>query len=388
MKKKRVAFLVGVPTPYREPLFKQLAESGRYDIRVLYCRERQPDQGWHLPVRDYPAVFLKNLSPVKWRGRFFISDINPSICQELRNFRPDAVVVHGYNTLTALLAIRWCKHRGIPVLMRSDSNVLAEAAKAHFKLTIKRLFLAWLTQQVSAFLSVGTMNAAYWQHYGASLDQFFRVCCGIDNEYFASEAARYRADREKIRAENGWRSAFLFLYVGRLVPVKRVDVLIEAVRLASANGPDIGLLVVGDGTERKRLEEQACDLPQVHFVGFKEWRDLPRYYGIADLFVLPSDVEPWGLVINEAMASGLPAVATRIAGAARDLIVEGQNGFLVPAGDAATLASILKQVCVSKNYLSTLGRTAQIVSQAWSYGAAVEGIDRALRYCFSTGRRL
>jgi len=387
MKKKRVAFLVGVPTPYREPLFKRLAKSSRYDIRVLYCRERQPDQGWNFAVRDYPAVFLKNLSPVRWRGRFLISDINPGVSKELQTYKPDAVVVYGYNTLTALLAIRWCRRRGIPVLMRSDSNVMAEPVKTRFKLMVKRRFLAWLTKQVSVFLTVGKMNSAYWQHYGVSLDQLFMASFAIDNDYFSSEAARYRADRQKLRAENGWQSAFLLLYVGRLVPVKRVDVLIEAVRLASASGADIGLLVVGDGAERKRLEAQACGIPHVHFVGFKEWRHLPKYYGIADLFVLPSEVESWGLVINEAMASGLPVVATRIAGAAGDLIVEGQNGFLVPAGDAATLASIVKQVCINKDYLSTLGKNAQVASQAWSYSTAAEGIDRALMHCLRTGLR-
>lgn len=387
MRNKRVAVLVGAPTPYREPLFKRLAESSDYELRVLYCRERQPDQGWNLTTRDYPAAFLRNLSPVRWRGRFFISDINPGVCRELQTYGPDVVIVYGYNTLTDLLVIRWCKRRRIPLLMRSDSNFLTEPAKTYFRLTAKRLFLAWLTKQVTAFLSVGTMNSAYWQHYGVSPDQLFKAHCAIDNDYFESEAACYRADRIRIRAENGWRSTFLLLYVGRLVPLKRVDVLIEAVRLASASGLDIGLLVVGDGAERKRLEEQARDLPQVHFVGFREWRDLPRYYGIADLFVLPSEVESWGLVINEAMASGLPVVATRVAGAARDLIVEGKNGFLVPVGDAVTLASTVKQVCVSKDYLSILGKNAQADCRAWSYSAAVEGINRALKFCFNNERR-
>jgi len=382
VKKKRVAFLVGAPTPYREPLFKRLAASSRCDIRVLYCRERQPDQGWEFALQDYSAVFLKNLSPVKWRGKFLVSDVNPGVLKELRSYKPDAVVVHGYNTVTALLAIRWCKHRGVPVLMRSDSNVHAEPMKTRFKLMVKRLFLTWLMKQVAAFLTVGKTNSAYWQHYGASLDQIFMASLAIDNDYFGREAARSRANRERTLAENGWRSAFLLLYVGRLVPVKRVDVLIEAVRLASVDGLNLGLVIVGDGTERTRLETQAFGMSQVHFVGFQEWRDLPRYYGVADLFVLPSEVEPWGLVINEAMASGLPVLAVRTAGAAGDLIVPEQNGFLVPEGSsAATLASVLKEVCVSKDYLSTFGKKAQLTSRVWSYSAAAEGIERALAHC-------
>ena len=220
MKKKRVAFLVGAPAPYREPLFKRLAASSRCDIRVLYCHERQPDQGWNFAVQDYSAVFLKNLSPLKWRGKFLVSDVNPGVLKELQSYKPDAVVVHGYNTVTALLAIRWCKRRGIPVLMRSDSNIYAEPLKPRFKLIVKRLFLAWLIKHVSAFITVGKRNSAYWQHYGASPRQLFMASLAIDNDYFGREAARYRFNRERTLAENGWWSAFLLLYVGRLVRFK------------------------------------------------------------------------------------------------------------------------------------------------------------------------
>lgn len=382
-----MAFVVGAPTPYREPFFERLAESGELEIVVLYCRGRQPDQKWQLAKRRYPSRLLRNLSPVNWRGRFLISDINPDVCRELEAFDPSAVVVHGYNTLTFLSAVRWCKRRRIPVLMRSDSNILAEPSKAQHKLLAKRLFLGWLTRQITVVLALGTANSEYWQQYGAPPEKLITACETVDINYFRTEAARYRAERDRIRQENGWRSRFLLLYIGRLVPVKRVDILIEAVRIARAGGLDIGLLVVGDGVERQRLEEQACMLPEVHFLGFRDLQDLPRFYGISDIFVLPSEVEPWGFVVIEAMASGLPVVATRVVGAARDMVVEGKNGFLVPERNAEALATTFKRMCMSEDSLSALGKNAQVTSEAWSYSAAVEGINGALSYCFDDRER-
>ncbi len=387
MKKKRVLFLVGAPAPYRELLFEQLAQSSRYEIRVLYCRKRQPDQGWNLTKRNYSAVFLKNLSPARWKGKLLITNLNPGVLKQLRNYQPDAVVVYGYNSLTMLLAVSWCNYHGVPVLMRSDSNIQIERVKPSLHLMAKRMVLAFLVKRITAFLTIGKMNSAYWRYYGALPSQIFPASFAIDTEYFGREAERRRTDRERARSENGWQSMFLLLYVGRLVRVKRVDALIEAVRLALAEGLNVELLIVGDGAERKRLEALASGLAQIHFLGFKDWRSLPQYYGVADLLVLPSEGEQWGLVINEAMASGLPVLAVQSAAAAKELIDHRRNGFLASDGAAPTLASALKQACTSRNDLSALGRRARSASRAWAYSSAVEGIDRALISCLSMGRR-
>ena len=325
--KKRVAILVGVPTPYRDPLFERMAKSTDYDIQALYCCDHQMDQGWRLSAPLYPARFLKNLAPAGWDGRQLIGSINPGLRRELRAFRPDAVIVYGYATATMLLAILWASIHRIPVLMRSDSNLLDEEGKPPLALAVKGLFMRWLTSRVSGFLSVGTLNSRYWLRYGAKPERIFLARYAVDNEYFRSQAARYRACRQQIRDENGWRQRYLLLFVGRLAGEKGVDMLIEGVRRISKVRADIGLLIVGEGPERKSLEKRAQNLPQVFFLGFHDWNQLPRFYAVADLFVLPSVREPWGLVINEAMASGLPVLATRKVGAAQDLIIEGESGY-------------------------------------------------------------
>jgi glycosyltransferase involved in cell wall biosynthesis len=206
----------------------------------------------------------------------------------------------------------------------------------------------------------------------------------VDNDYFRSQVVSYRACREQIRDENGWRQRYLLLYVGRLAVEKGVDVLIEAVRGISKVRPDIGLLIVGEGPERKWLEKQAKNLSQVFFLGFHDWNLLPRFYAAADLLVLPSKHEQWGLVVNEAMASGLPVIATRKVGAAQDLIIEGQSGYVVPENDAEAMASAIDRACQSEERLRTMGEGAQQLIASWNYDATVRGFYRALASCLGS----
>jgi len=300
----------------------------------------------------------------------------------LSNFKPDVVVVYGYNSISPLLGILWAGFRKIPLLLRSDSNALDEPGKSRLLLALKKPFLRWLTERAAAFLAIGTLNRLYWLKYGAAPERILLGRYAVDNDYFQTQAASYGGARQRIRDEKGWKQPYLVLYVGRLVPCKRVDLVIEAMRRLSAKRSDIALLIVGEGVERKALERRAQALPQVFFLGFQDYGDLPKYYGVADLFVLPSETEPWGLVVNEAIASGLPVIATRKVGAAHDLITEGENGYLVPENDVEAMASAIDQACQSKERLRALGERSQQSVASWNYHATLEGFHRALDYCF------
>jgi glycosyltransferase involved in cell wall biosynthesis len=379
--KKRVAILLPVPTPYREPLFERFAACGLYEPLVMYSREEQPSQGWRLREHAYPARYLKNYAPRSWHGRLVIGAINPGVWRELGAFRADAVIVYGYSSATTLLAILWAVSHRVPLLVRGDSNLLDEEAKPRLQLAVKRLFLRWLTRRADGFLAVGTSNSRYWLQYGAKPEQVFQAGYAVDNDYFRRETDRYRPTRLQIRSENGWRQSYLLLYVGRLSGEKGVDVLIEALRRISATRTDIGLLIVGDGPQRKALEAQAQALPQVFFLGFRDWDQLPGFYAAADLFVLPSRWEPWGMVVNEAMASGLAVLATRKVGAAQDLILEGRTGFVVPENDADALASAIDGACQSTDRLRTMGEEAQKLIEPRNLDATLSGFYQALASC-------
>jgi len=384
--KKRITIVSGVPTPYREPLFEGLADSTEYEISVLYCLDHQPDQPWRMGPPRYSARYLKNLSPAAWHGRFLVGDINPGVWQALREFAPDAVVLYGYNSVTMLLAALWAIIHRIPILMRSDSNLLAERQKAPLRLALKRLLLKKLEPYIAAYLSVGTMNARYWRFYGVPKHKIIPACYAVDNDGFAAAAKAWRSSRAEIILRLGRQRRYQLLYVGRLVDLKRVDVLIDAFRQLSTRRSDLQLTIVGDGPERRSLAWRAVGTPGIHFAGFQDQAQLPKFYGAADLFMLLSENEPWGLVVNEAMASGLPVIATRRVGSARDLVVDGLNGFIVPENDPGALAAAIDRACQNESRLALLGESARRTIQAWNYSTTLAGFRQAL--LASTGVRV
>jgi len=202
----------------------------------------------------------------------------------------------------------------------------------------------------------------------------------VDTDYFREQADIWRARRAEIRAEKGWTQDYVLLYVGRLVRKKRVDVLIATMQKLERTRKDIRLLIVGDGVEYTPLAEQARGLGNVHFLGFRDLPDLPQYYAIADAFVLPSEIEPWGIVVAEALACGLPVIATRKVGAAWDLIQDGKNGYVVPENDAAALAVAIDRACKS-NSLASGDREFQGGVADWGIDSYVQGLHAALDYC-------
>jgi glycosyltransferase involved in cell wall biosynthesis len=377
--RKRVALLVGSPAPW-DPRFERMAASPRYEVKVFYCRRTQPDQQWQMRAITYPACFLRNWAPRSWYRYPLISDINPGVWRALTRFRPGAVVIHGFATVTCLLAVLWARSYRVPFLLRGDSNFLDEANPSRSRNGLRRRYLRWLVRHAAGLLSIGELNRRFWTSYGAQAAKIHFVPYGVDTDYFRKQAEPWRARRREVRTENGWTQDYLILYVGRLVRQKRVDILIEAMRRIEQSRTDLGLLIVGDGVERQQLMQQAQGLKRLHFLGFKDRPDLPPYYAIADLFVMPSEVEPWGMVVVEALACRLPVIATRKVGAAWDLIQEGKNGCVIPENDATALAVAIDRGC-QPNRAPLDEKESRDAVADWGIDSYVRRLSSALDCC-------
>ncbi len=398
LKRWRVAVVTSHPIQYQAPWFRTLARA--VDLDVFFC-QRQDAQGqaaagygqpfdWDVPLLDgYRYHWLDNRSPCPNVSTYGGCD-TPGIAAVLRDGQFDACVVSGWYLKSYVQAIRACRHHGIPAFVRGDSHL--GTPRSAVTSAVKWLPYRLLLNRVDAHLYVGQANREYLKHYGVPDRKLFFVPHFVDNAFFAggAECARRGGTSAALRAELGVRpDSTLALFVGRLVPMKRVEDFIDAVALASRNHANIEGVVVGSGPLLESLQSRVAEMrAPVRFTGFRNQSQLPAVYATADVLVLPSDGrETWGLVVNEAMACGLPAIVSSVVGCAPDLIVEGRTGYSFPVGDVQALAVALDRVrSAAETNDRTMRDAARRHIDSYTCEAAVAGTLRALEACVSLNR--
>ncbi len=392
----RLAYLVSHPIQYQAPLLRRIAREPDIDLTVLFGSDFSVrgyrDEGfgvevsWDVPLLEgYRSRVLRALHDPGTVSA--TTPLSRSLLGALRDAdgRPafDALWVHGYASLNSLRAMVAAKALGIPVFLRADIW-LADRPRSAARLLAKRLFFAALRPFVSAVLTIGSNNAAYWSFYfGRTVPQFL-LPYAVDNDFFASKAQAaipsLPALRAELRLEPG-RPVILF--ASKLQTRKHADHLVEAYQALLQRGKTYAepyLVIVGDGEERAALEAQvgSAGLNGVRFTGFRNQTQLPGFYALADVFVLPARHEPWGLVVNEVMASGCPVVVSSDVGAAADLVRDGETGFVYPTGDMAALTGSLERVLATPEIASTMGAAARRRMTDWDLEADIRGLRRAL----------
>lgn len=385
----RLAALYSHPIQYFVPIFRELASRPTVDLTVYFCSRQglsesfDADFGtvfqWDVPLLDgYRSRFLRNWTS-QTRTDGFWRLINPAVTTELVRQRYDALLMHGYEHATKVMALAAAKMSGTPVMLRSDSNlVLPRTAST---LAVKRAVLSPALGATAACLYVGTRNHDYYRHYGVAEDRLFFTPYCVDNEYWQRRRAATN-DREVVRSRWGVPlDVPVILFVGKLIPYKQPLVLLEAFKRVRERSR-CALVYVGDGALRGAIEQAVRDgdIPDVHVAGFTNQTEIASAYAASDVLVLPSVVENWGLAVNEAMNFGLPIVVTDRVGCAGDLVRSGENGFVVAYDRADELAGALEQLVVDPTRRAAFGRRSLAMISAWSVRACVDGIlDAAAR---------
>jgi glycosyltransferase involved in cell wall biosynthesis len=247
---------------------------------------------------------------------------------------------------------------------------------------LKGLAMGGLDRFTAAYLAIGTANRDYYRAHGIAEERIFPMPYAVDNERFRRAAEAARPERERLRAElripPGRPVAAM---AARLIEAKAPDDLISAWRLCTDPMPPETrpcLVVIGDGPLRPELERAAAGVETIRFAGFRNQTELPAFYALADLLVLPSRREPWGLVVNEAMNAGCAILASDRVGAARDLVREGVNGAIFPAGSVQALAEALRRLLAEPERLAEMGRQSLAMIRDWSFTEDVAGLRAAL----------
>jgi glycosyltransferase involved in cell wall biosynthesis len=305
------------------------------------------------------------------------------LIREIRSSHPDAVMVLGYGNLAHVMVIAWCRHNHIPCMMWGDSNILGDRNKG-LKALIKKVLVSWVIRKCTAILSCGTLGARYFQRYGANSKQIFYVPNEPDYsaiENISTNEVKSISD-EFLIAKDRHR----LIFSGRLVSVKRVDLLIDAFVHIADRCPDWDLLIAGGGPLESELKSRVPHRLQhrIIWAGFIDSsRRMSVLYRLSDVLILPSDNEPWALVVNEAACAGLALVCSDVVGAAAQLLHDKINGRIFRAGDLTSLVNALLDVTDVTNLARYRTATPLILENWRKIADPVEGFRRALDYCWN-----
>jgi glycosyltransferase involved in cell wall biosynthesis len=388
----RIAYLVSHPIQYQVPLLRRIAQEPDIDLTVFYGSDFSvrgyKDDGfgvdlkWDLPLLGgYKHEFLPVLRDIGTQT--VTAPLNHGFLRRLkgRNGEPpfDLLWVHGYAMVNSMVGMLSAKALGIPVLMRSDSTMI-DRSRSELKLAAKRLFFLGLRQLIDGVLTVGMLNDAYWQHaVGDSVPRFL-MPYAVDNAYFQSRSEAATPRRAELMAE--WRiepGRPVILFASKLQYRKHADHLLEAYKLLLARTQARPyLLIVGDGEAREELECEAEGLADVRFCGFRNQSELPRYFDLATVFVLPARHEPWGLIVNEAMNAARPVIVSSDVGAHPDLVTDGVEGYVYPVGDVEALAAALHRVIDTPGEAERMGRAALERINRWDFESDIVVLRRAI----------
>jgi len=386
----RLAILNTHPIQYFAPLYRRLAQEPDIDLTVYFCSrqgsEEYLDDGfgkrikWDTSLLDgYKYKFLQN-TRAKDKVEGFWSLISPQIISELRESNFDALLVNGHNHASYLIGIGAARFLRIPVFMRCETHL--DLRRSPLKRAIRQPLMRILYNHLcNACLPIGTLNRDFYLYHGVKENRLFTVPYTVNNEYFVSAANECNEKSELRQALGLPTDRSLILFASKLIRRKRPMDLLHAYRRLCDLGVESGLVFVGSGEQETALKAyvEQYRLPHVYFFGFKNQSEVPKFYSIADVFVFPSEDEPWGLVLNEAMCSGLPVIVSRGVGAAPDLVRHGLNGFVYDTGDKEALTGyLLNMVAADTELRKQMGQASREVIANWSNERCVVGIKEAL----------
>ena len=365
---KRVLFLTNYPSPYRVHFFDEL---GKYmDVTVLYSDRvedmKHRNAAW-FEEGEHGFQTVRLTPKLRVGRRYLCFDVLPWLKKDF-----DAIVVCGYSSPTAILAMAWLRLHKVPFYMEVDGGLIRQDSKLkHF---VKQSLVCLANQ----WLSSGVHTTKYLVHYGAKEERVIHYPFSSLYEKDILKEPLSQEAKEALRLVLGIEEKYMILAIGQFIHRKGFDVLLHA---AKKLDPEIGIYIVGGETtdEYRRLREE-LGLRNVHFLEFQKKERLALLYKAADLFVLPTREDIWGLVINEALAYGLPTITTDRCVAGLELIEDGVNGYVVPVGDEEALAEKIQAVL--KSDLTEMGKAA--LEKVRSY--TLENMAKTHAEIFENGR--
>jgi glycosyltransferase involved in cell wall biosynthesis len=373
----KVALLTEIISPYRIPVFNALARQKGIELQVIFLSETDPTQRRWLVYKD-EIEFSYEVLPA-WRRRRGGSHIllNRGLWPALQRFRPDAILCGGYNYPAFWEALAWAKLHSARFVAWIESTSRDQRNPSVVAEFIKRRFVG----SCDSFAVPGKSAFEYVRSMGVPAERIHTAPNAVDNLRFAGLARSAREREAQCRAELGLPPRY-FVYAGRVTREKGVFQLLEAyTRLQPELRSQVGLVLVGEETAKDELmmKNAAKIYPgAVVFPGFAQRDQLAAFYALAEALVFPTLSDTWGLVVNEAMACGLPIIASDVAGCAADLVREGENGYVIPAANVDKLVEAMTALARDPQLTSRMGERSARLIQAFSPECCAAGLATAV----------
>jgi glycosyltransferase involved in cell wall biosynthesis len=394
----RLAVCLSHPIQYKSPLLKTLHLQKNIQLQVFYYSDTGLNKkknsyhgtvnAWDIPLlQGYSYEFLPNLINEKyWKISSFQPFFNPKIVNRLISNRFNTVIIHSYQYPSDWLAYLTAKLSNIAVLFYGDMYPRKDYSGL-MRLT-RRVVHRTMIRGADACLAIGSVaRDVFLNQYDIPEERVFLAPYVVDNEFFMEQVRQWKPEKKQLKVGLGIPEDLpVVLCVAGMVPKKRQIDLVEAVAKVRTA---CRLVLVGDGPMREQVKQFCKEtLPDVIFAGFINQSQLPSYYALADVFVLPSLWEEFGMVINEAMCAGLPILASNSVAATKDLVCEGENGYTFPPGDVSALSQRLQELLDDVEKRRRFGQRSLEIISGWNVDRTVAGILQALDYVTAGSRKL
>ena len=357
-KVRKVLLITHAIAPYRIPLFNYIHQMGDFDFKVIALVEKEKNRSWRISQNE--IKFNQQVLPglhffIYGEKREIPIHLNRKVIVTIWQYNPDVIITAGYDSLAYWQALLYCKIFKKKFILWNETTLLSVGSIKGVRGFLKRMFI----RGADKYVVCGVKAKEYLEYFSAKLEDIYISIDTVDVSYFRENVLKYRNginfEKERARYPN-----YLFLYIGRFTKGKGIIQVLTAIK--NLKDKEISLILVGSGHEEKTLKDYCSKnkIRNIIFDGFRQKDELLKYYALADIFIFPSFYDVWGMVVNEALASGLYVLSSQYAGASYDLIKEGWNGKKFNPNNINEIINLIKQ---TKEQIDNIRKRRETISQ-------------------------
>ena len=360
--KKRVSIITNIPSPYRVGQFINLQNKIlEYEFFFIFSDIGDKERSWDVNLEGLRNTVFLNSRPLMIKTKSEVRGyyLSLDVFKTLNSISPDVVIVCEYNVIS-IQAFLFCKIKKKKVISMTDGTLYSERNFGFFRRLNRRLIIP----RADMCIASSTKSKELQMYYGAKEDRIIIAFLTVDVDYFRFEREKYHSQK--------------LLFIGSLIERKGIDLLLKALSLVKKN---YTLTIVGDGEEKSRLVdyvEQNGMKELVEFVPFKQKEELREIYNTHDIFILPTREDCFGLVISEAMAASMPVISSCYADGAYDLVIDGENGYIVNPYDSVKFANTIEKLIANDELVEKMGKASFEIINKFSFDRTSEAIGEAI----------